>query len=368
MNKEVISDKHGIAIIILFIIGTSSIEATGLSAEKDLWLAIIIGILMALPIIISYIRIHYLFPGKDLFDILEICYGKYIGKAIVILFTWFVFDGIALVIRNYAQFVVTVSMIKTPLLIVIIFTMFLCVWIVKSGIEVIGRWSRFFLLLFISVMMISIVFLLPDMNINNIRPVLNNGMKPVLKGAYETLNFPFTQTVLFMMVLSKFKRKDSPVRIYMKGVLTGGVLVFIMSITNILVLGLNKISIVYFPTYATLTRIEIGSMIGRLEIISGTLLTIGVLIKTSIYLLAACKGVSKIFRYSDYRFIVTPIALLAINLSYFQFETITEYYEYTATWYHYGFPFHVILPIIIWITAEVKKKRMTNSLNKISEE
>lgn len=368
MNKEVISDKHGIAIIILFIIGTSSIEATGLSAEKDLWLAIIIGILMALPILISYIRIHYLFPGKDLFDILEICFGKYIGKGIVILFTWFVFDGIALVVRNYAQFVVTVSLVKTPLLIVVIMTMFLCVWIVKSGIEVIGRWSSFFLLLFISSMIITIVFLIPDMNINNIRPVLNNGMKPVLKASFEALNFPFTQTILFMMVLSKFKRKDSPIRIYMTGVLIGGILVFTISVTNILVIGVNKVSSVYFPSYATLARIEIGTMIGRLEIISGTLLTIGVLIKTSIYLLAACKGVSKIFEYSDYRFIVTPIALLAINLSYFEFKTIIEYYEYTATWYYYGFVFHVILPIIIWITAEIKKKRITNSLNKISEE
>lgn len=158
VNKDVVSGKQGISLIILFIIGTSSIETSGLSAGKDFWLSIIISIFMALPILIIYTRLHYLFPGKDL-----------------------------------------------------------------------------------------------------------------LKGAYETFIFPFTQTVVFMMVFAKFDKKNSPVGIYIKGLLIGAMLVFIISITNILALGVNAISTFYFPIYATLSKVDIGNILQRVEIVSGTM-------------------------------------------------------------------------------------------------
>ncbi|QZY56913.1 GerAB/ArcD/ProY family transporter [Crassaminicella profunda] len=101
------------------------------------------GICISLCIILIYARLHYLFPGKDLFDIIEICFGNCIGKAIIILFTCFVFEDNAETLRNYSQFVNTVALVKTPLLIIWIATIILCVWIVKEGIEVIGRWSSF---------------------------------------------------------------------------------------------------------------------------------------------------------------------------------------------------------------------------------
>ena len=58
MNKEVISDRQGIAIISLFIIGSSSIFSQGLEAKQDIWLAFIIGIAMTLPMILIYARLH----------------------------------------------------------------------------------------------------------------------------------------------------------------------------------------------------------------------------------------------------------------------------------------------------------------------
>ena len=63
----------------------------------------------------------------------------------------------------------------------------------------------------------------------------------------------------------------------------------------------------------------------------------------------------KVFRYSDYRFIVIPISLLGINLSYFLHENIMEYFYWILEiWTYYAMPFQVILPIIIWIVVKIK--------------
>jgi len=83
------------------------------------------------------------------------------------------------------------------------------------------------------------------------------------------------------------------------------------------------------------------------------------LIKVCICLLSTCNGFSKLFDLHDYRFIVTPIGLLVINLSYFIHDSIMDKTEFASDIYpYYAFPFHVILPIIIWIAAEIKKKQL----------
>lgn len=49
MNKEVISDKQGINLVILFIMGSTLVIGTGAEAGKDSWLAIIIAIIFSFP-------------------------------------------------------------------------------------------------------------------------------------------------------------------------------------------------------------------------------------------------------------------------------------------------------------------------------
>jgi hypothetical protein len=52
-------------------------------------------------------------------------------------------------------------------------------------------------------------------------------------------------------------------------------------------------------------------------------------VKISILLLATCKSVSQLFNYKDYRFIVTPIALLSLIFSHIMVDSIKEYWKWT---------------------------------------
>ncbi len=140
MNKEVISNKQGICLIILFITGSTFVVGIGSKAENDSWLAIILSTLFAFPILMIYARLLSLFPQKDLFDILEIIFGKFIGKFISILYIWFSLHLGTLVLRNFGEFIGTISLSKTPMIIPMIFIIFLSTWIIKGGIELLGRW------------------------------------------------------------------------------------------------------------------------------------------------------------------------------------------------------------------------------------
>lgn len=361
MKKEVISDKQATSLIILFIGGSTLLFGTGGEAEKDAWLAIVLSILYAFPILMIYARILSLFSGKDLFDILELVFGKFLGKIISLLYVWFALHLGTLVLNDFGDFPTIVSMSKTPKVVPMIFIIFLCSWAIKEGIEVLGRWGEFSIWGFIFTVILGILLLIPKWNINNIKPILYNGIKPVLKGAFAVFSFPFAETILFCCVFSSLKHKKSAYRVYLLGLIIGGILVFITALSQLSTLGADAYTSFYFPSQAAVARINIGYILQRVEVIVSITFFIGGFIKICICLLGACKGIAKVFSYNDYRFIVIPVALLMVNLSYLIHGSIMEVEEWTiAVWKYYSFLFQVILPIIIWITAEIQKKRFVN--------
>jgi spore germination protein KB len=290
VNKEIISDKQGIALMVMFIIGTSSIVVQGLEAKKDLAMAIILSVFMALPVILIYARLHYMFPDNDLFDILEICFGRVIGKLIGILYVFYHFYVATSILWVQSEFAMMVSFTKTPRIIVSIIITINAIWIIKEGIEVMGRWAEFFVIILITFILSTVLLMIPNMNINNIRPILAEGIKPVMKGGASAFAFPFSQTVAFTMVFSNFKNKKSSYKIYLIGLFIGGIMLLINSLNDVLVLGINTCMNMYFPTYEVASKINIGDILQRIEVITGIVFMLGTFIKLSIYLLAFCKA------------------------------------------------------------------------------
>jgi len=354
LHKEVISDKQIISIIILFIIGPSSVSLSGVEAKQDIWLAVILSMCMALPIILTYCKLHTLFPDKDLFDMIIICFGNFIGKGIIILYIWNLIVSVITVFRNYGEFITTVSFVETPMIIPMIFLGALCAFVAKSGIEVLGRWGSFFVLIVISLTFILLLLLVPNMNIANMRPTFANGIKPIFLGAIKLYSFPFSQLVVFSMILSNFRKKTSPYKVYVVGLLVGGIVISVTFLSVLLVIGIDSVSNMYYPTYAAVSRIEVMK-IGGIEILSSTLFLFGGFVKISTHLLAICIGLTKIFSCSDYRFIVIPITLLLINLAYLTWDSTMGFYEFDGEMMlYFSFPFRTIFPIILLIIAKVK--------------
>ncbi|MCT4617774.1 MAG: endospore germination permease [Marinisporobacter sp.] len=360
MQKEVITDQQGIALMFLFIIGESSILVSGLSANQDAWIAIILAGIAAFPLMMLYIKLLKIFPRNNLFDIIECCFGKSIGKIIIFLYAIYSFDLATLVLIDFIKFFQAVGLPDTPIIVPTIFFMFLCISITKEGIEVMGRWSQFIMLILIVLIIFTIFLLIPNMNLNNIQPILSSGIKPVLKGSYEVFIYPFGETVIFSAFLFSTKHKNSIYTIYTRGLLLGGITLLLTSFIILLVLGVKTASTDFYPAYTMVTRINISDLLQRIEVIAAVVFILGGFIKVSVYLLTTCKGFSKTFNCKDYAFIITPISLLIINVTSFEFKSVMEFNEYIfSAWIYYAFIFMVIIPVLTLIIAILKKYRLS---------
>lgn len=360
MKKESISQKQGIMLIMFFIIGETSMQTLGTKAEQNLWVSIVLAIIMVFPAVLAYARLHYLFPKENLYDIIEICFGKIIGKIIVAVFTWYMYDLSITIVRNLGNFVNTVSLVKSHFIVPTIILLILCVWVVKKGRAVIAKWAELFLPILVGGIVIFILMLIPKMDIDNIKPLFYfDNKKDILKSAFIAVTFPFGEVVSCTMFFQNFKREKSPYKVYIIGLLLSGIIILAVSISNLLVLGIDIASNTYYTSYASAARINVYGFFERVEIVMGSILILGGFIKVSITLVATCKGITKIFSFREYKFIATPVAILIINLSNFKFTGINEAKEFGSDIYpYYSFIFAVILPIIIWGVGEIKNKHL----------
>lgn len=358
MEKEIITNKQAICIMSMFIMGSSLVLGAGTEAKQDVWIAILFGIAIAVPVLMVYARILALFPEKDLFQILQIIFGKILGKIIAMLFIWYAFHLGALVTRNFTEFIKLAAMPETPEIVPTLLLGLLCIWGVKEGIEVLGRWSQFVLPLLLGIIFVVAILSMTLADFDNIRPVMYKNLEPIMSSVFSTFTFPLAETVVFMMVGNVVKQEKSNYKIYMISLLLGGGIVLLVSVRNVLVMGASFISSTYFPSYAAVSLINIGDFLQRIEIMVSVVFIFAGFIKICICLLASSKGIANLFNIKEYRLIVAPIGLLMLSLSYIIYDNIMEMNDWAFKIYKfYALPFQVFLPLLIWVVAEIKVKK-----------
>jgi spore germination protein KB len=360
MHKEQITDKEAICLIILFVLGSSLIIGIGGESKNDAWIAAIASALLFIPMLLLYSRLLMLFPGKDLYDILDIVLGKIFGKIIAVVYIWYGFHLGALVLRNFGEFINTVAMPETPM-----FVPMLCLGAVsmvgaRLGVEVLGRTMAYFIPLVFFIPIVVMILGIPQLHINYLKPVLANVLSPVMRDSFSAFSFPFAETILFVGIFSSLKKKKSPLKVYLWGNLISAAFIITVTIRNIAMLG-SMLGSFYFPTYEAVSRIRVGDYIERIEVSVAIVFILGAIVKSSICMTVACKGIAKLFNLKDYRSVVIQMGLLMAYFSYFIYDNIMvmKYWAFKVYPY-YAFPMQVVIPIILWIFAELKAKKLKN--------
>lgn len=361
MSNNTISQKQGTVMMILFIIGTSSLKVMGLEAKTDIWIAIMVAVAASVLIMLVYIKLLTAMPGKDFFETLEHFFGKIGSKIILVLLTWYCFDLCALVVRNFGEFVITVGVDETPLAFSMIMVMVVAVLSVRAGIEAVGRWSSTFVFLVLGFLVISTLLVIPNMNINNLLPVYANGALPIAKGALGVVAFPLAETVVFLLVFPVFKKDVSVKKIYFIALLIGGLAILISSLTDILVIGPTMAEDMYYPTYATMATVHFGEFLQRFEIVAAIVFIIAVFLKLTVLLFAATNGVARLFGFSDSKFLILPIALLILCHALASFDSMIYFHDWGVKAYPYYAPvFEIVLPVFMLVVIKIKQRKGKN--------
>lgn len=357
MRKELISKKQGISIIMMFIFGSSVVMGVNSEAKQDSWLSLIVAVVGTIPIILVYARIMRLNPGMDIFEILESLLGKVAGKAAVALMGWYALHLTALVLRNFSEFIQITSMPETPQLPIIIVMMLVTAYMAKSGIEALGRWTLVMMPVALAMVLLTVLLSVNKMDLSNIQPVMAHSFGEITSAAFSLFAFPFAETVLVLGVAGAVKKTDSPYRLYVGSMLLGALVLLLVLLRNIEMLGPAMMGAEFFPSYTAARVIAVGDFLSRIEIGIAMNFILAGIVKITICLMAATKGVARLFAIDDYRRLVMPVGLLAVALCAIVYDNTMQMFAFLPIYQYYALPFQVGIPLVVWIAAEIKAKK-----------
>jgi spore germination protein KB len=356
-KKESISSKQAIMIMLMFMIGGAVIGGGPREAERDAWLAALVGAVMAIPAYFVYARIIKLFPEKDFSEILKSCFGSILGNAIYLVYILFAFYIGALVVRRFSEFIQISVLPETPQFVFAIAITVVALYIAKAGIEVLGRWSTFVLPILISVILLSVLLALKDADFKFLQPMFQIPISKLVKSGLGQFGFPYAETVLFLMLSGSIKGGKRPYKIFYFTLLIFTAVFVVIILRNLAVMGIINTKYAAFPSYAAVSIIEIGTFLTRIEVIVSIVFLLAMLVKISVCLMAASKGVSRLLQLETHKGIAAPIAVLMLFLSTVIYQNAMEMIAFLQLYGFFILPLETAFPLLIWIVAEIKTRR-----------
>lgn len=358
MQKETISSGQAFSLIALYIMGSSITTGIAGEAQNNSWAAILIAIVAALPLILLNIKLITSFPGKNLFEILEIVLGKFFGRLIIAFYSWYALHLGALVLSSFKFFVHTAALPETPTIVVSLLMTVLGIWLSRAGVEVMARSAK--MMITIDYTVITMVFLLslPQLNPDYLLPIFGSDMKPILSAAFSAFSYPFAETFMLSIVVFSFEHKKDVKKAYLGGYLIAGLFIIALGTRNIAMMGVPVNQVEYFPSYAAVSRIRVGDFIQRIEGTVDIVFQTMALFEYSICLVAFTKGIAHLLKIENYRVVALPAGLIMLCFDQLQFNSILEMREFDTEIYpYYALPFQVIFPAIIFLAYLIRKRR-----------
>lgn len=361
MLKERIPDSQGIVLVIIYIAGNTFIYGLGARAGSDLWLAFLLGIVLSLPMLLLYARIRSFMPGQSFGQALNLVLGTWPARALALAYGGYAWQIATLAVIDITSFIQAITLPGTPTLVTASCLVALALWGAKEGVEVLARWCSVVIKLMAPMVIVILLLLLTQVDLGEFRPILYNGYKPVLLGAFEVLDFPLLETILLLWAFDIFSSETSPYKVFITGTVIAGFVLFVIASTALAVIGTEMYELNYFPIFLAIARINLWQFLTRLEIVVGVSITVGSFVKTTVCLVAACRALAHGLGFTDYRFLVTPVALSLIPASKWLIkDAMSLEKSATKTVGPTDFTFQVVLPILLWIVFELRKKQLKN--------
>lgn len=357
MEKARISSTQLFLLLSGFLFGSTVILAPARGAKNDAWLAMLLGGAGGVLLMWIYTAIALLNPSKTLVDILKEKLGKVAGNIFAVLYTWYFIHLASLVLRNFGEFICTVTFPETPMAVVIGLFALIMVYAINSGIEVIGRLSELLVPVIALIASIISLSLITVYDFTAFLPILENGIKPVLNTAFNFITFPFGETVAFLMLFPHVNKKEKLKKVVLVSAVVSTFLGIILFFRDIFVLGSDLLARSSFIPH--LTSLLIPGL--NVEPLVDINLLIGGGVKISVCIYAAAKALSQIAGIDDYRTLTGAISTFCVVLSIWEYENVLEMFNWTEkVWPYYSILFQIVVPLLLLLFS-IKKGKPSNA-------
>ncbi len=311
--------------LIWFLIRATFIEITSeilLSiAHQDAWISILIALFIGTIPLFIYNHLKNKYPNLTIIGINKKLLGKFgTFLNLIIIGGIFIFTVVSFWIL--LNFIDSQYLYKTNIIMIIFILLIPIVYAAIQNIHVLGKVSLIMFYIALIFIIIILAGLWNNVDINNLKPILNNSSSSILYGTFCFIGFN-TLPIFMLSIIPKnqingYKPKNTFL-FYCLGVLS---LLNVLFLT-ISIFGINLAELYNYPSFHLLKRVSLLDLIDRVESILSLEWFLALFIQIVIGLYFIKNSLSEIFqtKQKTNNIIITIVCFIIAILSIFIFNT-----------------------------------------------
>ncbi|MFS0876377.1 endospore germination permease [Solibacillus isronensis] len=324
-------------------------------AQHDMWMTPIAGSFLGFLTVFIAWKLHQLFPKMTPVQYSEEILGKLLGKIFGFVLISFYIHNTGIIVRQYSDFITKNVLLETPTLLISVTIILVSAMAVRGGIEVIARAAVICTTLYLSTA-VSLLFLIKDIDVSYMLPILENGLLPVMKGGFIHQAW-FSEFFILAFIFPFIKNSKEGLK---SGMRASFYVMLMLLYVNFFVLTLLGVSSAnqFYPVYSAVRAINVLGFFENFEVIIMASWVLGSFVKIAIFLYVSSLGLAQLFRLSDYRLVVFPLSVFIIFFSYWDIPNLVVLVDYmTSIMPFYFVLVQTILPLILLLIAYARRKR-----------
>jgi spore germination protein KB len=362
MEKAKISASQLFILMVLFELGSAMLVPLAIRAKQEAWLAILLGMLGSFVLFLVYHKLYSYYPDFLPTEYMQKILGKVMGTVLAFVYIlYFMYDA-SRVLRDFGEMLLTFAYPDTPLFIANALLMLVIIYTIRKGIEVIARSGELLFIFMYILAIIGFILIVTSglIDVTNLKPVLEEGLLPPLKVALsETLYFPFTEAVVFTMILPYLNNSKKAKVTMLCATGLSGINLAITMLINISVLGVDLTSRSQFPLLSTVQTIQVADFLERLDVFFMLAMVISIFFKVCVLFYAAVIGTANLFKIKSPSQLSYPLGIVILFMSITIASNFQEHLHeglYAAK-FALHIPLFTIIPPLLLLVAFFKKRK-----------
>ncbi len=234
--------------------------------RQDSLISLIIGFILGFIPLLIYIKIMNYRPDLTFFQKIETILPKKIANIINLIISGTILYIISVFFYNMTDFISSQYLSRTPSMIISIVFIPPIIYLLTKGLTVIGRTTFVLLIISLTLLTLTILGLFSQIELQNILPILENGIKGPFKHALVYICYNIVPLILITSIpLNNITDKEKFNKRIIITYIFASMVMFTVFFLILTILGVNIATLYQFPEYDLLKKISLVGFIQRTE-------------------------------------------------------------------------------------------------------
>ncbi|CAM3092268.1 endospore germination permease [Paenibacillus lupini] len=321
---------------------------TAVSSKQDAWLSMLLAFIGGLATGGLFAAIANKLQRVSLYEAIRQRLGVWFGGFFFLLFLFASFMCCLTLLSEMSQFMTMQLMPETPVTAIILFFLTVVIIAYRYGIEAYARMGELLFPVFMGLFVMLVVFLLPQVEWTNVKPIMTKGILPIMSGALPAYCTGFVEMVVLLMLVPYVAGNSKLTKPILTGFAVGGMVLFLIVLLCVFVLGPSLMETKYYPTFVLAQKIMIGHFLERIEAVMAFLWIITVFYKTVLHFFTITTGLAQVFQLQESKMLTIPLGMILLVGTVVGTPNIVIYNKILIEYYPwFDLTFFLVLPLII---------------------